>query len=100
MLFLLAAAAVVVAAPIIAALLVTVASLREDSARTLAGRPPGRIASAARRLLYLHTQADARVEHDVGLTPADMDLLRQGFTQIPRPRSATDSESTLTLPRS
>jgi hypothetical protein len=99
MLFLLAAAAVVVVAPIIAALLVSVASLREDSGRTLAGRPPGRIAALARRLLCLHTQAAADNQRAGGLTPADLELLRQGYTQIPRPRPAAESESTVTLPQ-
>jgi hypothetical protein len=50
---LLAVAAVVVGAPFGAAVLVTVASLREDAARTIAGRPPGPFAAAARRLLCL-----------------------------------------------
>jgi hypothetical protein len=55
MIFLLVVAAVVVAAPLAAAVLVTVASLREDSARSLAGRPPGVLTAVARRLLCLRT---------------------------------------------
>jgi hypothetical protein len=50
---LLVVAAVVVGAPVGAAVLVTVASLREDAAHTLAGRPPGPFAAAARRLLCM-----------------------------------------------
>ena len=55
MVFLLVVAAVVVAAPLAAAVLVTVASLREDSARSLAGRPPSLLAAVARRLLCLRS---------------------------------------------
>jgi hypothetical protein len=53
MIVLLVAAAVVVAAPFGAAVLVTVASHHEDAARTLAGRPPGRLSAIARRLVCL-----------------------------------------------
>ena len=52
MIFLLVAAALVVGAPLVAAVMVSVASLHEDAAKSLAGRPPGLIASAARRLLH------------------------------------------------
>jgi hypothetical protein len=51
MIFLLVGAALVVSAPMLAAVLVTVASHREDSARSLTGRPPGRLEAAARGLL-------------------------------------------------
>jgi hypothetical protein len=50
---LLVVVAVVVGAPIGAAVLVTVASHYEDGARTLARRPPGPFAAAARRLVCL-----------------------------------------------
>ena len=53
MIVLLVVAAVVVGAPIGAAVLVTVASHREDAARSVAGRPPGPLAAAARRLVCL-----------------------------------------------
>jgi len=49
--FLLIAAALVVGAPLIAALLVSIASIYEDATKSLAGRPPGLLAAAARRLL-------------------------------------------------
>jgi hypothetical protein len=51
MIFLLMAAALVVGAPLVAAVLVSVASIHEDAAKSLAGRPPGLLAAAARRLL-------------------------------------------------
>jgi hypothetical protein len=50
---LLVVVAVVVGAPLGAAVLVTVASHREDAGRTLANRPPGPFAAAARRLVCL-----------------------------------------------
>ena len=55
--FLLVVAALVVGAPLAAAVLVTLASHREDSAHSLAGRPPGLLAAAARALLCLRTAA-------------------------------------------
>lgn len=51
MIFLLVLAAVVAGAPLIAAVLVSIESVREDTAKSLAGRPPGPLAAAARRLL-------------------------------------------------
>jgi len=51
MIFLVAAAALLAGAPLIAALLVSVASVREDAAKSLAGFPPGPLARAVRRLL-------------------------------------------------
>jgi hypothetical protein len=51
MIFLLVAAALVAIAPLLAAVLVTVASLREDAAKSLAGRPRGPLQAVARRLL-------------------------------------------------
>jgi hypothetical protein len=49
--FLLVLAALVAGAPLVAAVLVSVASLREDMAKSLAGQPPGPLAAAARRLV-------------------------------------------------
>jgi hypothetical protein len=51
MIFLLVAAALVAGTPLVAAVLVSVASVREDAAKSLAGHPPGRLSGAARRLL-------------------------------------------------
>jgi hypothetical protein len=103
MIFLLVAAAVVVAAPLIAAMLVTVASLREDSARSLTGRPPGPITAAARRLLCLRT-GDSALRRRADSPPAtdDVDFMSQVYPYLPRPRPAADEDAadhTLTLPR-
>jgi hypothetical protein len=51
MIFLLVLAGVVAGAPLVAAVLVSVASIREDATKSLAGRPPGPVAAAVRRLL-------------------------------------------------
>jgi hypothetical protein len=90
MIVLLAMAAVVVGAPLGAAVLVTVASHREDAARTLAGRPPGPFAAMARRLLCLRIGGTAYPR-------------RQARGNAPVPGPAADSAPgrtrTLTLPR-
>jgi hypothetical protein len=57
MIFLLVAGALIVGAPILAAILVAIASLREDAERSLVGRPPGKVAAAARRLLSVRTES-------------------------------------------
>ena len=103
MIFLLVAAAVVVAAPLVAAVLVTVASLREDSAQTLTGRPPGLITAAARRLLCLRT-GDSALRRQANSPPdADgLDFMSQVYPYVPQPRPAADEDAadhTLTLPR-
>jgi hypothetical protein len=98
MIFLLVVAAVVVAAPLAAAVLVTVASLREDSARSLAGRPPGLLTAIARRLLCLRTgPADSQDRRPWPST--DGRTLSQGDLQVPPPRSDWADQS-LTGPRS
>ncbi len=102
MIFLLVAVAVVVGAPLIAAVLVTVASLREDSARSLGGRPPGVLTAAARRLLCVRTSGSARPPWTPG-RDRDADLMNQAGPYVPRPRSAADDDApdrTFTLPRS
>ncbi len=90
MIVLLVVAAVVVGAPFGAAVLVTVASHREDAARTLAGRPPGPFAAAARRLVCLRIGGVAYFGR-----PA------RGYARSPEPPadSAPDRTRTLTLPR-
>lgn len=100
MIFLLVAAAVVVAAPLGAAILVTVASHREDSAHSLAGRPPGLLTAAARRLLCLRTSASPR--RSARLLSPRGDFPGQAYPDLPRPRPAADDapDHTLTLPRS
>jgi hypothetical protein len=98
MILLLVAAAVLVAAPIVAAVLVTVASLREDAARSLTGRPPGPLAAAARRLLCLRTSADNHAGSPAATPRSGQHLPNQAYPEIPLPRS--DADQTLTLPRS
>lgn len=101
MIFLLVVAAVVVATPLAAAVLVTVASLREDSARSLAGRPPGWLTAAARRLLRVRTRTAASQHHPGELPPADWMLPSQGdpyHPEIPLPRS-DEAHQTLITPR-
>jgi hypothetical protein len=102
MIFLLVAAAVVVAAPLVAALLVTVASLREDSARTLTGRPPGLITAAARRLCLRTGDSALRPRANSPPDTHDLDFMNQVYPYLPQPRPAADEDAadhTLTLPR-
>ena len=47
-------AIVIAGVPLAAIVLVTLASRREEAARSIAGRPPGPLAQAARRLLAFH----------------------------------------------
>jgi hypothetical protein len=51
---------VVVSAPLVGVVLVSLASRREDSAHSLAGRPSGTLESAARRLVGFHGDTAAR----------------------------------------
>ena len=83
MIILLVLAAVIVGAPIVAALLVAVASLREDAERSLAGRAPGWLTAAARRLLRMNS---------AGSSSADV-------PQVPRQRTADHDEPARPLPR-
>jgi len=53
-------AALVAGLPLTAVVLVTVASRQEESARSMAGRAPGRLAGAARRLLAFSAVGIAR----------------------------------------
>jgi hypothetical protein len=82
---LLVVAAVVVGAPVGAAVLVTVASLREDAAHTLAGRPPGPFAAAARRLLCMRIGGTAYPRRRVRGYPGRP----ESQTQLPRGRTRT-----------
>ncbi len=90
MIVLLVMAAVVVAAPLGAAVLVTVASHREDAARTLAGRPPGPFAALARTLLCLRIGGTAYPRRQT-----------RGHAPAPGPSAETEPgrTRTLTLPR-
>jgi hypothetical protein len=106
--YLLAAAAVVVAAPLVAAVLVTVASLREDSSKSLAGRPPGALTAAARRLLGVRTSTSADADSAPGqrrpavppqVEGADGLLQSHADFELPAPRSDWPDQ-TPTMPRS
>jgi hypothetical protein len=100
MIFLLVVAAVVVAAPLAAAVLVTVASLREDSARSLAGRPPGLLTAVARRLLCLRTSSADSLARTPAPPPSDgSDVRHDDKIEIPPPRSDWADEP-LSAPRS
>jgi hypothetical protein len=96
--YLLAVAAVVVAAPLAAAVLVTVASLREDASKSLAGRPPGLLTAAARRLLSLRTSGSASQRGPAGPPPADGPADGPA-DEVPPPPSGS-ADSTLMMPRS
>jgi hypothetical protein len=88
-------AAVVVATPLLAAAAVTFASLREDAAHSLSGRPPGRLEAVVRRLLGAVGPAQARRRADFDRKMPDQ--------MLPRPRRSAEDEhadGTLTLPRS
>jgi hypothetical protein len=61
MIILLTVAAIVIAGvPVAAVVLVTVATRREENARSIAGRAPGLAARAARRLLAFHAVGISR----------------------------------------
>jgi hypothetical protein len=61
MIILLTVAAIVIAGvPVAAVVLVTVATRREETARSIAGRAPGLAARAARRLLAFHAVGISR----------------------------------------
>jgi hypothetical protein len=77
MIILLVVASVVTGAPLLAVVLVTIASLREDADRSLAGRAPNWIDAAARRLLRAQS---------CGLTS------RVG-PQVPKPRTHDQDET-------
>ncbi|HTX84979.1 MAG TPA: hypothetical protein VME44_22565 [Streptosporangiaceae bacterium] len=85
---LLVVAALVVGAPLAAAVLVTLASHREDMAHSLAGRPPGPIAAAARALLGLRIGGRAYPRYP-SAHPRERD-----------PEIYGSHDRTLTLPRS
>ncbi len=77
MIFLLVAGALIVGAPILAAILVAAASLREDAEHSLAGRPPGKLAAAARRLLSVRTENARAADTGSVSGPAYIDIARR-----------------------
>jgi hypothetical protein len=71
-------AAVIVGVPLAAVALVTVASRREDTARSIAGQAPGPLTRAARRVLAFHAVGISRPGCRVaprGLAWQDDDLM-------------------------
>jgi hypothetical protein len=72
MIILLTVAAIVIAGvPVAAVVLVTVASRREETARSIAGRAPGLAARAARRLLAFHAVGISRPASRIGARRQD-----------------------------
>jgi hypothetical protein len=99
MIFLLAAAALLAGAPLIAAVLVSVASVREDAAKSLAGFPPGLLARAVRRLLQASVggsgppQSPRRVTGPAtGGRPRRQPQRGSRPAQIPAPRWPADDQ--------
>jgi hypothetical protein len=68
MIILLVIAGIVVCVPIGCAVLVSLASRREDSAHSLAGRPSGAMEAAARRVVGFHGDGIGRRPGDPGAT--------------------------------
>jgi hypothetical protein len=60
MIIVIAIVVVVVSAPLVGVVLVSLASRREDSAHSLAGRPSGALEAMARRLVGFHGDTAAR----------------------------------------
>jgi hypothetical protein len=69
-------AIVVAGLPFAAIVLVTVASRREDDARSMAGQAPGQLARVARRLLGFHAQGFARPQSRAQARAASRSLTR------------------------
>lgn len=105
MIFLLAAAALLAAAPLIAAVLVSVASVREDAAKSLAGFPPGLLARAARRLLQASVGGSGLLESPHRVTqratrgqPRGQSQRRSRPAPVPAPRLPADNEGAASSP--
>jgi hypothetical protein len=99
MIFLLIAAALVAGAPLVAAVLVSVASIREDAAQSLAGRPPGPVARAARRLLQARIGGTGFLQHPprvteplTGRRPRSQPQRANRTDRVPAPRWPADDE--------
>jgi hypothetical protein len=90
-------AAVVVGSPLIAAALVTFASLREDAAHSLGGRPPGLIAATVRRLLGNVAPARPSASRRRHRRPGNGRPDLAGLVVPPPRRSAEDDPATSTL---
>lgn len=70
-------AALIAGAPLVAVVLVTVASRREETALSIAGRAPGPLARAARRVVAFHARGISR--------PASRVSARRGYQQAGDP---------------
>src|SRR5215469_13567951 len=99
MIFLLIAAALVAGAPLVAAVLVSFASIREDAAKSLAGRPPGAVARAARRLLQARVGGSGSLQHPRRVTepltggrPRSRPQRANRTDRVPAPRWPADDE--------
>jgi len=99
MIFLLVVAALVAGAPLIAAMLVSFASVREDAAKTLAGRPPGLLARAARQLLQARVGGSGPLQRPRRVTgplkggrPRGQRERTGRTEQVPAPRWPADDE--------
>ncbi|HVB42853.1 MAG TPA: hypothetical protein VNF47_09140 [Streptosporangiaceae bacterium] len=64
---LLIVAGLVASVPLVAAVLVSVASMREDSSKTLSGSAPGMARAAARRILSYRSELAHSKERGSGL---------------------------------
>jgi hypothetical protein len=105
MIFLVAGAALLAGAPLIAAALVSVASVREDAAKSLAGFPPGPLARAVRRLLQASVGGSGPRERPHRVTgPATRGQARSQpqrgsqLAPIPAPRRPADDEEATRSP--
>jgi hypothetical protein len=70
-------AALIAGAPLVAVVLVTVASRREETALSIAGRAPGALTRAARRVVAFHARGISR--------PASRVSARRGYRQAGNP---------------
>ncbi len=105
MIFLLAAAALLAGAPLIASVLVSVASVREDAAKSLAGIPPGLLARAVRRLLQASVGGSGQLQSLRGVTgpatggrPRWQPQRSSRAAQIPAPRWPADDDAAARAP--
>ena len=99
MIFLLVAAALVAGAPLVAAVLVSVASVREDAAKSLAGHPPGLLSGAVRRLLQASVGGSGPLQRPprvagppAGGLPYEQPQRATRTGPVPAPRLPADDE--------
>jgi hypothetical protein len=97
MIILLTAIAVLIAGvPLAAVILVTFASWREERARSIAGRAPGNLTGAARRLLGFRATGIARpASRKASASPRKVAWLAGDYTDAPDPTDALDPSDAL-----